>query len=201
MGGGPLLAAAGLTLMLRLDADFDYWTELFPALLVFSVGLAATVAPLTATVLADADEDNAGIASGVNNAIARVAGLLAVAAIGAVVAAQFSARLDREVTGLTPTPAARVALEQARRQTLSTVDPAVAGPRAAAAVQDASVHAFHVGMGIAAALVGLGGLLGLAGIRNPRRVVRCEECPGGQFAGQPVDVGLHPGAVVVPAEA
>ena len=76
MGGGPLLAAAGLVLMQRLDAHVDYVTDLLPALLVFSLGLSATVAPLTATVLADADESNAGIASGVNNAIARIAGLL-----------------------------------------------------------------------------------------------------------------------------
>ena len=65
---------------------------MLPALLVFSLGLSLTVAPLTATVLAEADEHNAGMASGINNAIARVAGLLAIAALGAVVAAQFGGR-------------------------------------------------------------------------------------------------------------
>ena len=75
MGLGPIVSAAGMLLMLRLDADADYLTELLPAAVVFSVGLAMTVAPLTATVLADADEENAGIASGINNAIARVGGL------------------------------------------------------------------------------------------------------------------------------
>ncbi len=94
MGFGPLTAALGLALMLRIDADLDYFTDLLPALLVFSLGLAFTVAPLTAAVLSDADESNAGIASGVNNAIARIAGLLAVAAIGAVVAGQFNSSLD-----------------------------------------------------------------------------------------------------------
>src|SRR5918999_1352357 len=94
MGVGPLLAAAGTALLLRLDADVDYFTDVLPALLLFGVGLAMTVAPLTATVLADADESNAGIASGVNNAIARVAGLVAVAAVGAVVAASFGSTLD-----------------------------------------------------------------------------------------------------------
>jgi hypothetical protein len=54
-------------------------------------------------------------------------------------------------------------------------------------VQAASTHAFRVGIGISATLVALGGVLGLAGIRNPRRRVRCEDCPGGQFAGQPLD--------------
>ena len=54
-------------------------------------------------------------------------------------------------------------------------------------MQAASTHAFHVGIGISTTLVALGGVLGLAGIRNPRRAVRCEDCPGGQFAGQPLD--------------
>ena len=93
MGGGPLIAAAGLLLLQRVDANPDYVTEVLPGLLVFSLGLSLTVAPLTATVLADADEHNAGIASGVNNAIARVASLLGVAAIGAIVAAQFTTSL------------------------------------------------------------------------------------------------------------
>ena len=60
MGCGPLVSAVGIALMLRLDETVDYWTELFPALLIFSLGLTATVTPLTATVLADADEHNAG---------------------------------------------------------------------------------------------------------------------------------------------
>jgi EmrB/QacA subfamily drug resistance transporter len=190
MGGGPLLAAAGLVLMLRLDADIDYATDLLPALLVFSLGLTCTVAPLTATVLSDADEHNAGIASGVNNAIARIGGLLAVAAIGAVVSAQFASTLDSRLGDRQLPPAARAAVEQARGQTLARVDPALAGDDVAQAVQASAVHAFRVGIGISAALVALGGVLGLAGIRNPRREVSCEGCAGGQFAGQPVDVAV-----------
>jgi len=197
MGGGPLLAAAGLVLMQRLDAHVDYVTDLLPALLVFSLGLSATVAPLTATVLADADESNAGIASGVNNAIARIAGLLAVAAVGAVVAAQFSASLDKPLARVALPPAGRAAVEDARREILARVDPGRTGAEVAAAVEDASVHAFHVGMGIAAGLVALGGVLGLAAIRNPRREVRCEDCAGGQFAGQPADAARERLPVVV----
>ena len=75
-----------LVALVRLKPGFDYWTELLPPLLVFSVGLSMIVAPLTATVLADADESDAGIASGVNNAVARVAGLLGIAVVGASVA-------------------------------------------------------------------------------------------------------------------
>ena len=187
MGLGPLTAAVGVALMLRLGAHVNYFTDLLPALLVFSLGLAATVAPLTATVLSDAEESNAGIASGVNNAIARVAGLIAIAAVGAVISAQFSSALDARLTGLRLSAAARAAVAQARQQTLAKVDPARAGVAVAHAVQSSAVHAFHVGIGISAALVALGGVLGLAGIRNPRRAVRCEDCAGGQFAGQPVD--------------
>jgi EmrB/QacA subfamily drug resistance transporter len=187
MGFGPLTAAFGLALMLRLDAGLDYLTDLLPALLIFSIGLACTVAPLTATVLSDADESNAGIASGVNNAIARVAGLLAVAAVGAVVSAQFSSALDQRLDTSRLSSPARIAVAQARRQTLARVDPARAGADVSRAVQSASVHAFHVGIGISSMLVALGGLLGIVGIRNPRRAVRCEDCAGGQLAGQPLD--------------
>jgi EmrB/QacA subfamily drug resistance transporter len=190
MGLGPLTAAVGLALMTRLNAGLNYFTDLLPALLIFSLGLTCTVAPLTATVLSDADESNAGIASGVNNAIARIAGLLAVAAVGAVVSAQFGSALDRRLDDRPLPPPARAAVEQARRQTLARVDPARAGRDVAQAVQAASVHAFRVGIGISAALVAFGGLLGLAGIVNPRRDVSCEGCAGGQLAGQPVEVAV-----------
>jgi EmrB/QacA subfamily drug resistance transporter len=187
MGVGPLVAAVGLALMLRLGADVNYVTELLPALLIFSVGLAATVAPLTATVLSDADEGNAGIASGINNATARIAGLLSIAAVGAIASAQFGRALDKSLAGRSLSPAAQTVIAQARRETLARVDPGRVGQDVALAVQSASVQAFHVGIGISAVLVALGGLLGLALIRNPRRAVRCEDCAGGQFAGQPVD--------------
>jgi EmrB/QacA subfamily drug resistance transporter len=189
MGVGPLVAAAGMALMLRLDADIEYLTELLPALVVFGLGLSITVAPLTATVLAAADESNAGIASGVNNAIARVAGLVAVAAVGAVVAAQFGSRLDSELGALRSRPDLAAAVESAKREPLARVEPRNAPPqlraRVAEATTDASVSAFRVGMGISAALVALGGVLGLLFLRNPRRRVSSEECPGGQLAGVP----------------
>jgi EmrB/QacA subfamily drug resistance transporter len=93
MGLGPFVAACGLAATIRLRPGFDYWLELLPPLLVFAVGLSMIVAPLTATVLADASESDAGIASGVNNAVARVAGLLGIAVVGASVAGA-SNRLD-----------------------------------------------------------------------------------------------------------
>jgi hypothetical protein len=89
LSAGPLIAGAGILLFLRVGLDTSYLYDLAPGLVLFSLGLAATVAPLTATVLADADESDAGIASAINNAIARVAGLIGIAAIGALVATKL----------------------------------------------------------------------------------------------------------------
>lgn len=81
MAGGPLVMAGGILLLLRLSPDGSYWTTVLPAVLVFGAGLALTVAPLTATVLAGVPERHSGIASAVNNALSRGAGLLAVAVL------------------------------------------------------------------------------------------------------------------------
>jgi hypothetical protein len=156
MGLGPLAAAVGLALMLRVGAHVHYVTDLLPALLIFSIGLACTVAPLTAAVLSAPMNPTAGIASGVNNAIARVAGLLAIAAVGAVISGQVSSTLDKVLVDRTLPPAARSAVFNARSQTLSRFDPTLAGSRVADAVESASVDGFHVGIGIAATLVALG---------------------------------------------
>ena len=91
MTAGPIVGGLGLLLMLRVGADADYLTDVFPAVLVFGLGLSATVAPLTATVLDSVEERRVGIASGVNNGVSRVAGLLAIAVLGAVISAHFGA--------------------------------------------------------------------------------------------------------------
>jgi EmrB/QacA subfamily drug resistance transporter len=86
MAAGPILAGASVLAYARLPTHPDYLLDILPALLVFAVGLSLTVAPLTTTVLSDADAGDAGVASGVNNAVARIAGLLAVAVLGIVAA-------------------------------------------------------------------------------------------------------------------
>ncbi len=90
MGLGPLVAAAGLLLLLRTGIETSYVSDVLPGLLVFSLGLSTTVAPLTAAVLADADETDAGIASAVNNAVARVAGLVGVSVVGLAAASTLA---------------------------------------------------------------------------------------------------------------
>ena len=129
MGVGPLITALGLALFLRVDADVDYLTDLLPALLVFALGLSMTVAPLTATVLADADEHNAGVASGVNNAIARVAGLVAIAGVGAIVASSYGSSFESKLGALADRPALSQAVEDAKRQPLAPVPAGVVPPR------------------------------------------------------------------------
>lgn len=82
---GPLMMAVGALLLLTVGADFDYWTQVLPSMLVFGLGLAATVSPLTSAILGSVDTDRSGIASAVNNAVARVAGLLVIAMLALIV--------------------------------------------------------------------------------------------------------------------
>jgi EmrB/QacA subfamily drug resistance transporter len=86
MGAGPLLSAAGTLWLLRAGLHTSYVGVVLPALVVFGIGLSITVAPLTTTVLAEADDSDAGIASAINNAVARVAGLVGIGIVGVVVA-------------------------------------------------------------------------------------------------------------------
>jgi EmrB/QacA subfamily drug resistance transporter len=90
---GPMIAACGLALLAFADLRQSYWAGVFPAICVFGIGMTVTVPPLTSTVMSSVGEAHSGIASGVNNAVARVAGLFAVAALGAVLFTSFSHHL------------------------------------------------------------------------------------------------------------
>jgi len=85
MGFGPIVGGIGYLLMLSAGAHVNYWTDLLPGVLVFGVGLSATVAPLTAAILGSISEQQAGIGSAVNNAVSRVAGLISIAFVGVIV--------------------------------------------------------------------------------------------------------------------
>ena len=85
MGIGPIVGGAGYLLMLGAGARVDYWTQLLPGIILFAIGLSFTVAPLTATILGAISETQAGIGSAINNAVSRVAGLIAIAFLGLVI--------------------------------------------------------------------------------------------------------------------
>ena len=192
--------------MMRLDAKADYVTELLPAMIVFGLGLAMTVAPLTAAVLGAVDEKHSGVASGINNAMARVAGLLAVAVLGAFVTSQFASVVDARLGGRPLSASAQAAVKEAKARSLTTqpaahVRPPLQRLEVKSALADASTSAFRLGLGIGAGLVLVGGVVSLAGIENPRRRVPCEDCPGGALVGASEDLGRLPQLELPRAEA
>ncbi len=191
---GPMLVAAGFALMERYGTTVSFLTEVLPALLVFSFGLALTVAPLTATVLADASEMDAGIASAVNNAVARTGSLVAVAAVGAVVASFYGAKLNHRVGHHLPA-SSQAAVRDAARHTFGTIDDAAVPSAQRAFVRHATAtageDAFHVAMGIGSALLLAAGLGGLALRGRPRTTVAAGDCAGGQLAGQPLSAAVE----------
>jgi EmrB/QacA subfamily drug resistance transporter len=190
MGVGPLIAGCGLLLLLRVGARADYATQVLPGIVVFAFGLAMTVAPLTAAVLGAVDSGHSGVASGINNAVARVAGLVAIAAVGAVIAGHFSSSLKAELPQAGASPALRAALAEAQQRPL-VIDvaafPKPLRPEARRALRGASLDAYRLGIGISGALTILSGLLSLCGITNRRRVVAAESCAGGALYGASPD--------------
>jgi EmrB/QacA subfamily drug resistance transporter len=186
---GPIVGGIGLLMLMRLQVDSGYLSGVLPAIIVFGLGLSATVAPLTATVLDSVEERHVGIASGINNAVARVAGLLAIAVLGAVIAAQFTSSLDSELAGAKLSPAGQREVSQARDAVLAgsggSAAPAAEQRVIAPAVDDASESGFHLGMLIAGVLMIAGGLVSAVGIRNPERPpARIRESPRAAPAGE-----------------
>ena len=203
---GPFLVAAGFGLMQRYGTSVSLFGDVLPALLVLSLGLALTVAPLTATVLADASEADAGIASAVNNAIARTAGLVAVAAVGAIVSAHYGSLLDQRLGHRLPA-SSQAAVREAKRRTFGTIDasavPAADRSFAKRAAASASEEAFHLAVGIGGGMLIVAGIGGGLGLRTERRtVIEAADCAGGQLAGAPRAVGdCEPAVVLIAAGA
>jgi hypothetical protein len=170
---GPIVGGVGLLMVMRIGADPSYVRDVLPAILVFGLGLSATVAPLTATVLDSVEARHVGIASGVNNGIARVAGLLAIAVLGAFISAHFGSALDSQLGPAPLSPAAQEAISSAKEQPLGrphTGDLAVAeAARLGTAADDASTSSVHLGIGIAGILMIIGGIVSGFGIEDPRR--------------------------------
>jgi MFS family permease len=97
---GPLISAGGFLLFSVPNVRAQYWNTFFPAFVVLGLGMAITVAPLTTVVMNSVGQERAGTASGINNAVARVAGVLAVAVLGIVMTAAFAKSLRQSLIGL-----------------------------------------------------------------------------------------------------
>lgn len=149
---GPLLVAAGFVLLMRPGVGASYWTGFLPALLVIGVGMATAVAPLTTVVLNAAPDEHVGAASGVNNAAARVAGLLAVAVLGVVALTAFEPALAERLDGLDLPVSTRDAVWAARSDLAAAADAVEAGSTVDAAVRRAVGAAFVSAFRLVAAL-------------------------------------------------
>ncbi len=158
LGLGPVCAGIGVLMFARLGARVNFATEIVPAAALLGLGMSATVAPLTATLLGAVPPTHAGVASGVNNALARVAGLLAIALVGLVVATRFGSALD---AGL---PAGD-ALTQQRAADVRPLRVSQAPVELRPAVRGASVSAYRAGIVVCALLMAAGGPIAWGGVR------------------------------------
>jgi EmrB/QacA subfamily drug resistance transporter len=153
---GPLIAAFGFVLFAVPAVGGSYWTTFFPAVIVLGLGMAVSVAPLTTVVMESIDQDRSGTASGINNAVARVAGLLAIAVFGVVMVTAFGAHLNRSLTNVEMPDGARSELRANEIKLAALQAPSGVGPATAAAIEPSIVAAFVFGfrlmMGICAAL-------------------------------------------------
>ena len=157
---GPLIAASGFALFAVPTVGGSYWSTFFPAFLVLGFGMAISVAPLTTVVMGAVDQDHAGAASGINNAVARVAGLLAVAVFGIVMVNAFALRFDRDLSNLGISQQVRREVHSNRTKLAaievpSDIDPKLV-PEVKAKISDAFVFAFRI-VAISGALLALVG--------------------------------------------
>ena len=170
---GPLIAALGFTLFMLPGLNAGYWRTFFPAVAVLGIGMAVSVAPLTTTVMNSVAPNRVGIASGVNNALARGAGLLAIAVLGIVMLHSFNRAINLRLTEANAQPAVWRALQD-QRSKLAAASVHAELDRATRtlveqAIGESFIDAFRVVMGIGAALAILSAIVAWLLIGTPSR--------------------------------
>jgi hypothetical protein len=169
---GPLIAALGLALFARVSASDSYWTGVFPAVVVLGLVMATVVAPLTTTVMGAVPSDHAGVASGINNTVSRVAGLLTIAAFGVVLTGRFNEKIrpTLEQSWITPDVKARIEKETSKLAG-AQLDSIPLDPRRRVALQGAVSESFLAGFRLvaleAAVLALIAGAFGAGIVENP----------------------------------
>ncbi len=146
---GPLIAAAGFALFTKPGIGGSYWTTFFPAALVLGFGMAVSVAPLTTMVMNSVDQRHAGIASGINNAVSRIASLVAIAVFGVMLNGIFQSSLNQKLYRLALPPTVRADVER-QRPKLAAIETTDAG--AHQAIDKSFVSAYRAILWVAAGL-------------------------------------------------
>jgi hypothetical protein len=148
------VAAVGLALLGRAGSGGTYWTTFFPAITILGLGMTIVVAPLTTTAMSAVEAQHAGVASGVNNAIARVAGLMAIAVFGIVLTRSFDSRVRAALDRLVLPAAARLSIDRELPKLAGAeIDAAVDSDARGAvrrAIDDSFVSSFGLIMNVAA---------------------------------------------------
>lgn len=145
---GPLIVAVGFVLFSVPSVGRNYWTSFFPAVVVLGFGMSITVAPLTTVVMNSVDQERVGTASGINNAVARVAGVLAVAVFGVIIVYAFRERLDRTLQSLSVPPAILHEIHGQETKLAGLQAPANLGPAMRASIRASIQGAFVFGFRI-----------------------------------------------------